>query len=186
MATDVRGHEVPASDDQPARSAFTNLSLSIRDIIYVANSTAQAQLVTDLAGAGITPSSSNPIYTHRASAPVGRELEYTMNGTTWHAISAGSRGPFAMAAGIASGSMASQSTITVSDTFPASRFTVAPLVTGILVGSAGYVSTLRVGVASTTASGVTFVVNSVTGATLTGSINIVWQAVQMTSSTAAG
>lgn len=188
MATDPRGHTVPAGDEPPARSAILDLSLSIRDPKPVANTTARAQHISDLAGAGITPSTSNPVFVFRADAPAGAQLEYTTDasGTTWHTVPATPLTAMRMAAGTASGSMASQATITISDTFPASRFTVAPIVTPVIIGASGYVSTLRVGVSSTSTSGVTFVVNSVTGASITGSITVNWIAVQMTASTAAG
>lgn len=86
MATDLRGHTVPGPLETPRRAALTDLSLSIRDIVYVANATARAQLVTDLTTAGHGPSTSNPLYVHRGDAASGRELEVTTDGTTWRAV----------------------------------------------------------------------------------------------------
>lgn len=88
MATDARGHTVPGAGDAPARAALTDLSLSIRDVAYVADSTGRATLVSDLATAGKTVSASNPLYVHRADATTGRNLEVTVDGSTWNTIDA--------------------------------------------------------------------------------------------------
>lgn len=86
MATDVRGHTVPAATEPPRRQALLDLSLSIRDIVYVANSTARAQLVVDLTTAGHAPSPTRPLYVHRGDAPAGQQLEQTVDGTTWRCV----------------------------------------------------------------------------------------------------
>lgn len=86
MATDLRGHTVPGPSETPRRGALTDLSLSIRDIVYVPNSTARAQLVSDLVAAGVGPSVSNPLYVHRGDAATGRQLEVTTNGSSWSAV----------------------------------------------------------------------------------------------------
>lgn len=83
MATDARGHTVPASTDHPSRADLLNLSLSIGDAIPVANVTARAALIVTLAGIGITPSTSNPIRDWRADAAPGSQDEFTTDGTTW-------------------------------------------------------------------------------------------------------
>jgi hypothetical protein len=88
MATDVRGHTVPAASGHPARSDLLSLALSIRDPIPVASVAARATKLSSLASAGITPSTSNPIAFWRADAGDGRELEYTTDGTTFWTVDA--------------------------------------------------------------------------------------------------
>lgn len=85
MATDELGHTTPAADDAPARQALLDLSLSIRDAYPVANVTARAQLLVDLAALPnpIVPSVSRPILVTRADATAGMEYEYTVDGTNW-------------------------------------------------------------------------------------------------------
>lgn len=51
MGTDARKHTVPLAGETPRRQAFNDLSLSINDIVPIANATARAQLVTDIGGA---------------------------------------------------------------------------------------------------------------------------------------
>lgn len=83
MATDARGHTVPAATDAPKRADLTALSLSVRDVVYVATVTARAAAVTALGA-----SAANPLYVHRGDAPAGRQLEVTTDGTTWRVIAA--------------------------------------------------------------------------------------------------
>lgn len=86
MVADIRGHEVPpATGVPPARAALLNLSLSVRDTVYVANTTARAQLVSDLTSAGVAPSATNPLFVYRGDTDV---MEVTENGTTFRRISA--------------------------------------------------------------------------------------------------
>lgn len=88
MALDARRHEVPLPGNTPRRAAFDDLSLSIGDIVYVANTTDRAQRIAALTAAGFGPSATRPIYVHRGDAPAGKELEYSTNGTTWASVSA--------------------------------------------------------------------------------------------------
>lgn len=80
MASNARRHIVPAPGEPPRRRAFDDLSLSINDVIPVANATARAQLVADLAAAGAPVSTTRPLYVHRADTGV---TERTTNGTLW-------------------------------------------------------------------------------------------------------
>ena len=48
MGTNARKHTVPLAGDQPRRQTFDDLSMSINDVIPVANATERAQLVADL------------------------------------------------------------------------------------------------------------------------------------------
>lgn len=122
MATDARGHTVPASSDHPSRAAWVLTPLlSVRDPIPVASATAQATLVSTLSGLGVTASTSNPIYTFRADAPAGRELEYTVNGSAWKALVVGAYAIYATSTTCASDG-------TWSVTFPAGKFSVAPMI----------------------------------------------------------
>ena len=88
MATDLRGHTVPAAGDAPSRAALLSLGLTVRDPIPVANTTTRAALIVSLAAAtpAVVPSTSNPVYVNRADAAVGAELEVTTDGTTWRTI----------------------------------------------------------------------------------------------------
>lgn len=89
MATDLRGHTVPAGNEAPARASLTALALSVRDPIPVANATARAQAITDLAAVGVTASTANPIFFFRGDAPPGARLEETTDGTTFRTYRAG-------------------------------------------------------------------------------------------------
>lgn len=81
MATDARGHTVPASTDHPSRSELTALSLSILDIVPVADTTARAAAATAL-----SPTTSKPLVVARADAASELLLEVTTDGSTWLAI----------------------------------------------------------------------------------------------------
>lgn len=48
MGTNARKHTVPLAGDQPRRQSFDDLSMSINDVIPIANATERAQLVADL------------------------------------------------------------------------------------------------------------------------------------------
>ncbi|WP_182112881.1 hypothetical protein [Actinotalea sp. JY-7876] len=76
---DARNHLVPASGETPRRQAIADLSLSINDVIIVANTTERAQKVADL---GV----SRPLVFFRLDAPSGRELEYTRDAETFHTV----------------------------------------------------------------------------------------------------
>lgn len=88
MATDIRRHTAPAAGETPRRQSINDLSLTVNDIVYVANTTARAQLVAGLNTAGVGPSTTRPIYVHRGDATAGKELEYTTDGTTWTSVAA--------------------------------------------------------------------------------------------------
>lgn len=88
MGTDIRKHTAPLAGETPSRQVINDLSLTVNDVIPIANTTARAQLVADLTAAGFTPSQTKPLYVHRADAGTGQELEVTTDGTTWRTISA--------------------------------------------------------------------------------------------------
>lgn len=90
MAIDARKHVAPAGGETPRRQAINDLSLSINDVVPVANVTERAQLVADLTSAGAPPSSTRPLVVARADAFPGAALEVTQDGVTWYAIGAGS------------------------------------------------------------------------------------------------
>lgn len=96
MATDARGHTAPAAGETPRRQVINDLSLSINDPIVVANATARAAKIVELAALvpAITPSSSRPIFFFRSDALAGCELEYTTDGTTFRTVPAGGSGPW--------------------------------------------------------------------------------------------
>jgi hypothetical protein len=80
MATDARGHTVPAASDHPARATLLNLSSSIRDVAVVANTTARGTLITNLTSAGIGPTTSNPVLVFRTDSLT---YEASTDGTNW-------------------------------------------------------------------------------------------------------
>jgi|GEM_PF-1441672 len=86
MATNPRGHTVPSAPETPSRAAIFGSLLTIGDIVRVANTTARSQLVADLTAAGVGPSAARPLYVHRTDAATGRELEVTVDGSTWRAV----------------------------------------------------------------------------------------------------
>lgn len=83
--SNARGHETPDGTDVSVSRAtiFDAFGNSIRDIPAVANTTARAQLVTDLTTASETPSDTAPLYVYRADAPGLHRIEYTEDGTVW-------------------------------------------------------------------------------------------------------
>lgn len=83
MATDARAHIVPAGSGHPARADLTALSLSLNDPIVVASVAARAIKLADLAAVGVVPSATNPIHFWRQDAGTGKELESTIDGTTF-------------------------------------------------------------------------------------------------------
>lgn len=86
MATDARNHTVPAATDHPSRATLLTLALGIRDVVPVANTTARAAVVSAMTAAGVSVSTSNPLYVHRADARPDSAIEVTTDGTTWQAI----------------------------------------------------------------------------------------------------
>lgn len=88
MATDARKHTVPGAADAPSRQALLDLGLSIRDVVPVADATERAQLVADLTAVNQGPATSRPLFVYRADAGAGREVEYTVNGSTWRSLTA--------------------------------------------------------------------------------------------------
>lgn len=86
MASDARSHIVPANTDHPSRATLLNLALNIRDVIPTATTTTRAAIITAMAAAGVSVSTTNPVYVHRANARPDSAIEVTTDGTTWLAI----------------------------------------------------------------------------------------------------
>jgi len=108
MATTASGLTIPGTsptttEATPIQDHWNNLGTSLngRIIVPVADVTARAALVVALTAEGYTISASNPLYTHRADATVGSELEVTVNGTSWKAANTSDTGwvPFTYANG---------------------------------------------------------------------------------------
>jgi hypothetical protein len=82
MATDNRGHTVPASSGHPARADITALSLSMCDVVPVTNTTTRATAVTNL---GAT--TAKPLIVARADARPDSLLEISQDaGVTWRTL----------------------------------------------------------------------------------------------------
>ena len=93
MATTASGVTIPGPSPTttaatPIQDHWNNLgkSLNGRIVVPVASVTARAALVAALTAEGYTISASHPLYTHRADATVGTELEVTVNGTSWRTV----------------------------------------------------------------------------------------------------
>jgi len=54
MATNARGHTVPAAGETPSRAAIFGSLLTVNDIIPVSNETARAQKLAELAAVGVS------------------------------------------------------------------------------------------------------------------------------------
>ncbi|MCV2395914.1 hypothetical protein OEB99_16485 [Actinotalea sp. M2MS4P-6] len=91
MTTDARGHTTWAGSEHPSRASLLAFGLSINDPINVANATARATKLTELATAGVTPSTSAPLFFFMADTG---QLVQTTDGTTF-AILVASTGPTA-------------------------------------------------------------------------------------------
>lgn len=81
---DARKHDTPEALEAPRRTAILDLSLSVNDIVPVANVIEQAQVVADLVDAGVAPTPALPLFTTRADGP---DLE-VYDGTTWRIVGA--------------------------------------------------------------------------------------------------
>lgn len=190
MATDARGHTVPAATDAPKRADILALGLSINDPIVVANTTARAQALTDLAAESIVPSSASPLFFFRVDAGIGRQLEYTTDGTTFESIpTVGRSSPFALAAGIVTINTTVATVNTIAVTFPAGRFTQTPIMPAPNVATAaGGTGGMTARAIPSSASGGTIYLYSAPGTNFSAGISVPihWTAFQMKSTTAAG
>lgn len=104
--TDARGHSVPTSAEAPSRAGWVLAPLlTVKDPIPVANATARAAKIVELAGLtpAIVPSTSNPIFFFRADAGSGFELEYTTDGTTFRTVPAWADAAWAQVAATGTG-----------------------------------------------------------------------------------
>lgn len=93
--------------------------------------------------------------------------------------------PFAIAAGAATMTITASNTGSVNVTFPAGRFTVAPIVTAISAGGTGS-SQFYVAHTSLTASGMTLQAFQRDNTTATATFTIHWHAIQMNTGAASG
>jgi hypothetical protein len=123
MADNDLGIDVPASTDvfdPDGDMRAMGDSFAGRIIVPVANTTERDALATTL-----SPSSSEPLYVHRADAPAPQRLEWTEDGTTWHTPGGN---PSAAGSGTTPAIAAINTTYTKAITFPTGRFSVAPIV----------------------------------------------------------
>lgn len=85
MATDARGHTVPAASDVPSRNTLLNMMLSVNDFVSVTNTTTRAAVAT-----AVSPTAVRPLIVARADARPDSELEYTSDGLAWKTVTLGS------------------------------------------------------------------------------------------------
>lgn len=78
--------DIPAGSATVSKATILELISDHSQVLPVANTTARAQLITDLGTAGKSPSATNPVLVYRADATVGLEVEVTEDGTNWRAI----------------------------------------------------------------------------------------------------
>jgi hypothetical protein len=123
MALDARRHVVPAPTEAPRRAAFDDLSLSVRDIVYVADVADRDQLVADLTAAGLGPAADRPLYVHRADLP---GLEWSTDAQTWHQVPPP---PVPEYSAVVQFPPANATAHQLAITFPAGLFTDPPAVT---------------------------------------------------------
>jgi hypothetical protein len=88
--TVVHGHTIPlyGAVGEVEWRAIERLALSTYKPKVIANTTARAQYIADLAALDnpIIPSTSNPVSVFRTDADAGAEFEYTVDGSTWRAL----------------------------------------------------------------------------------------------------
>jgi hypothetical protein len=109
------------------------------------------------------------------------------DGTTWWGLGAIGRVPYAQAFGTQAYNLSAVASVTVSVSFPGGRFTVAPIVFAGHQSAGGGTQALTMRPFNITSTGCSVAIshNDGTVTTVTGE-TFAWQAVQMTSSTAAG
>lgn len=136
MATNTRGHTVPAAGETPSRAAIFGALLTVNDIVPVANTTARQQLVADLTAAGRGPTPSRPLYVTRADAVAGRELEYTTNGTTFRTVATahGTQRAGSVAVGSPGTSGGGEVTVAFATPMPTANFAVTITDTNVGAG----------------------------------------------------
>jgi hypothetical protein len=86
MATDARGHTVPAATDHPSRQTLLNLMRTTRDITPVTNTAARAAVPTAMTAEGLSVAVTNPLMVARADARPDSLLEFTTDGSTWRYV----------------------------------------------------------------------------------------------------
>ena len=125
-------------------------------------------------------------YPLSSEAPAGHTQMQTLAGDVDTLLGSGFAGtPYAMAAGhVSTSSIAAGGTANVAVTFPAGRFSQAPLVQAT-VNVTGPNQTYAVRVTSITTAGANLAV-STSATSSPGVATVAWMAVQMTASTAAG
>jgi hypothetical protein len=91
MANNLRGHVVPPPTGQaPSRQTFLDMMMSVNDIVHVDDDTARQALVDGLVAAGYTINADNPLYVHNKAQADGKQLQSTVDGSTWNTYVAGS------------------------------------------------------------------------------------------------
>lgn len=75
MATDARGHTVPAASDHPQRQNLLDMMLSVNDYVSVTNTTTRNAL-----GITLAPTTSRPLIVYRVDSGT---LELSTNGSAW-------------------------------------------------------------------------------------------------------
>lgn len=89
MATDARQHTIPTGASAvDIEQIIADLALSVRSIPQVADTSARSTLLSNLSAAGVPVSASNPLYVHRQDAGTGKQLEVSIDGSTFKTLRA--------------------------------------------------------------------------------------------------
>lgn len=114
MGTDVRKHTAPLPGETPARQVINDLSLSINDVVPVANPTERQQKYDELVAAGQNPAL-RPVIVIQLDT---RALWHN-DGSGWRTLGAGAASPTTSAAG-------SLTTTGVDQLVPGASLTLGP------------------------------------------------------------
>lgn len=79
MGTDARGHTSPIPGETPRRQVFNDLSMTIYDIVPVANATARTTLPSTLQTAGYPVSAAKPLFVRQQDT----RQYWEFDGGTW-------------------------------------------------------------------------------------------------------
>lgn len=127
----------------------------------------------------------SPVAAMRAVTGTGAtQVDWIYSGTEWIRVWAPGAVPYATAAGAVVVVGAGTADATAAITFPAGRFSVAPLV--VCDGVTSTTQALVASALSISTSGATVRLRIVTAATFNSNYGVTWQAVQMTAASAAG
>ena len=147
----------------PSKASIEGFAKGLSQIASVADATARAALVS-----GLTVTAANPVWVYRQDT---KDIEVTENGTTWRVYSSSSSG-FRLAGGKVTLTFSGSETASAAVTFPAGRFSVAPLVVTSLS-----TATLGITTAATGESTAGVTIHGTANSVFTGTCQVTWLAI---------